>query len=171
MLTSMKNRLIAKAITRFPALAKRFVAGYQPLESEGAIPWTVLQKPLGQCRIAVVTTAGVHHRDQAPFDMKDPAGDPTYRELNAATIGSDYTITHDYYDHSDAERDLNIVLPLDRLSELAEEGLVGSLAERHFSFMGHIDAHHIPTLIHRSARDVAQKLKSDQVDLVLLTPA
>lgn len=171
MLTSMKNRVIAKVITRFPSVAKRFVEAYEPVASRGEIPWAELAKPLRACKIAVVTTAGVHHRGQAPFDMKDPDGDPGYRELDVATIRKDFTITHDYYDHADAERDLNIVLPLDRLEELLKEGILGSLSERHFGFMGHIDGRHIPTLIETSAREVAGKLLANNVDLVLLTPA
>lgn len=171
MLTSIKNRVIAKAITRFPSLAERFLAAYQPLQSEGDIPWTELKKPLSLCKVAVVTTAGIHHGEQKPFDMRDSDGDPTYRELDGTTIRSDFTITHDYYDHTDAERDLNIVLPLDRLDELAAEGLLGSISPRHFGFMGHIDGRHIPTLMEKSAPEVARKLKEDQVDLALLTPA
>ncbi len=171
MLTSCKNRLIAKLITRFPALARPFIANYQAQEAPGAIPWTVLQKPLDECQIAVVTTAGVHHRQQAPFDMQDPDGDPTYRQLDTSSIRSDFAITHDYYDHRDAERDLNIVLPLDRLDELVDEGVLGRLADRHFGFMGHITGRHMTTLVETTAPEVAARLKADRVDLVLLTPA
>jgi len=171
MFTSLKNRLIAKVITRFPALARRFTDAYQARESSGEIPWAVLNKPLSQCTLAVVTTAGVHHRDQPPFDMQDREGDPSYRELDAANIGADYLITHDYYDHRDAERDLNVVLPLERLRELVAEGVLGALAKRHFGFMGHIDGRHIPTLINRTAPEVARRLRDDGVDIVLLAPA
>jgi len=171
LLSSIKNQMIAKAITRFPSLAERFLAAYQPVRSEGVIPWSELGKPLRTCKMAVVTTAGVHHDDQQPFDMRDPDGDPSYRELDGTTIRSGFTITHDYYDHTDAERDLNIVLPLDRLDELTAEGLLGSLSVRHFGFMGHIDGRHISTLVEKSAPEVARKLQKDQVDLVLLTPA
>lgn len=166
-----KNRLIARLITRFPALAERFIAAYKPWETEGSIPWTVPVKPLADCRVAVVTTAGVHHTGQEPFDMQDPDGDPSFRILDGATIANDFRITHDYYDHSDAERDLNIVLPLERLREFVQQGLIGRLAERHYAFMGHIDGRHIPTLIHKSAARLAALLKSDEVDVVLLTPA
>ncbi|NOY13008.1 MAG: hypothetical protein GXP51_04805 [Deltaproteobacteria bacterium] len=144
---------------------------YEPWESGEPTPWTPVVRPLNKCKLAVVTTSGVHHRSQPPFDMQDSEGDPTFREIERATIGNDYQITHDYYDHSDAEKDLNIVLPLDRLHELQQEGVIGELAERHYSFMGHIDGRHIATLIASSARQVAKKLRQDGVDVVLLTPA
>jgi D-proline reductase (dithiol) PrdB len=167
----IKNRLIAKVITRYPGLAQRFITAYKPWESGETIPWTPITKPLNACKLAVVTTSGVHHGEQEPFDMQDSEGDPSFRAINAATISGDYRITHDYYDHSDAEKDLNIVLPLDRLRELQQEGIIGRLADTHYSFMGHIDGRHIPTLIGRTAKQVVEKLKQDNVDVVLLTPA
>lgn len=170
-LQRLKHRLIARLATRFPALAERLVAGYQAQASDQAIPWTRAAKPLSQCKLALVTTAGVHHRAQPPFDMQGAQGDASYRELDGATIESDFAITHDYYDHRDAERDLNLVLPLARLRELVAEGKVGRLAERHFGFMGHIDGPHIATLTQQTAPEVAARLKADGVDVVLLTPA
>lgn len=167
----IKNRLIAKVITRYPSLAQRFITAYKPWESGEAIPWTPTKKPLSDCTLAVVTTCGVHHTEQKPFDMQDSEGDPSFRAINGATIGSDYRITHDYYDHSDAEKDLNIVLPLDRLQELQQEGIIGRLASTHYSFMGHIDGRHIATLIEQTAKQVVAKLRQDEVDVVLLTPA
>ena len=166
-----KNRFLALLATRVPAVARRLVAAYRPWESRGEIPWVPARKPLARCRVAVVTTAGVHHGDQPPFDMADAAGDPSFRPLRAESIGGNYRVTHDYYDHRDVEQDLNIVLPLDRLRELAAQGIIGALAATHYSFMGHIDGRHIPTLIGTSAAEVAARLKADGVDVVLLTPA
>jgi len=165
------NRLIAKAITRFPGLAKRFVEAYEPWETEGNIPWSKPGKPLHAAKLALVTTAGIHHRNQEPFDMRDPEGDPSYRTLDGETLFSDFQITHDYYDPSDARKDPNIVLPLDRLREFVDQRILGSLADTHYGFMGHIDGRHIATLIEQSAKEVAEKLRKDEVDLVLLTPA
>lgn len=166
-----KNRLIARIITRFPSLADRFIAAYRPMESDGAVPWSNPVKSLSDCKVAIVTTSGVHHVGQPPYDMQDKEGDPSFRILDGATIAGDFRITHDYYDHSDAERDLNIIFPLERLQEFVREGIIGSLANRHYAFMGHIDGRHIPTLIHKSATKIAALLKSDEVDVVLLTPA
>ena len=171
MSSRIKNQLIAKLITRFPRLAQRFITAYEPWESGEPTPWTAVTKPLSECMVALVTTSGVHHKGQQPFDMQDSEGDPSFREIEGATIGSDYLITHDYYDHSDAEKDLNIILPIDRLRELQKESIIGDLAPRHYSFMGHIDGPHITTLIGKSARQVVEKLLQDKVDVVLLTPA
>ena len=166
-----KNRLIAIAAARSPALARKLVDGYRVRAVSGDIPWSVPRRPLHEARLALVTTAGIHHPHQPPFDMHDRQGDPSFRPLNGATLFDDFVITHDYYDHRDARRDPNIILPLDRLRELVAEEVVGSLAATHYAFMGHIDGEHIRTLQETSAPQVVQRMKEEGVDLVLLTPA
>jgi len=167
----LKNQFLARMATRFPALAQRFVDGYQPQETEGTIPWVKPAKPLRHSKLALVTTAGIHHQDQPAFDMSDSDGDPSSRALNGESLFDTFQVTHDYYDHTDARKDPNIIFPLDRLRELVDEKILGSLAQTHYSFMGHIDGRHIATLVEKSAKEIANKLKADQVDLVLLTPA
>ena len=164
-----KNRFIAKIIGFFPSVEKIFTASYKPLESKD-VPWTAVRKPLRNCKIAVVTTAGVHHKDQVPFNMKDPNGDPSFRVIDAKRPLTDLMITHDYYDHADADRDINIVFPAERLREFEREKIIGGFAERHYGFMGHILGPHISTLMNETAREVARKLKKDRIDIVLLTP-
>ena len=165
----LKNQLIAKMFTRFPYLVERWVKKSPPLKFED-IPWTPVTKLLKDCKIAIVTTAGVHLKTQKLFDMHDPYGDPTYREIPANATKEQLMITHDYYDHKDADKDINVVYPVDRLQELRQAGEIGSIAEVHFGFMGHIDGDHIDTLIKETAPEVAHKLKMQGVDAVLLTP-
>ncbi len=133
-------------------------------------PWTPFTKELSRSKVALVTTAGVHLRGQRPFDMDDKDGDPSYREIPSSVDVSELTITHDYYDHSDADRDINIVFPLERLKELAVDGVIGGLAETNYGFMGHIDGRHIDTLVNKSAFEVAEAIGSADVDVVVLTP-
>lgn len=164
-----KNKVISKLVARFPRLARRIIDAYVPEESQG-IPWTRLEKPLNRSSVALVTTAGVHRRDQPPFDMLDKDGDPSFREIKALTRAKDLMITHDYYDHGDADRDVNIVFPLERLQEFAVEGIIGEVAGSHYGFMGHITGAHVRTLTEVSAPRVAAMLKAQEVDCVLLTP-
>lgn len=167
----LTNRFYAiPAVTRW--WARRTALRMQ--EGEGmakSLPFAMLGKPLGQCRVALVTTAGVHLAHQLPFDMQNPDGDATYREIPATAAPGDLLITHNYYDHSDADRDLNVVFPLALFSELVGRGVIGSMAPRHFGFMGHIDGPLLPVLTRKSAPDVAAKLRKDGVDFAFLTPA
>ena len=164
-----KNRFIAKLLVRFPFLAQRFVDAYEPPES-GETPWTPVTKKLSESAVALVTTAGVHHRAQEPFDMKDSNGDPSFRVIDVTESFADLIITHDYYDHADADKDINIVFPVDRLNEFDQDGLIGKMADTHYGFMGHIMGPHLLTLINKTAPEVARLLKTAGVDIVLLTP-
>ena len=129
-------------------------------------PFIRPKKPLDRSRLALVTTGGVHLAGQPRFDIDDPAGDCSYREI--PTIANDLTWTHAYY-RPDEGSDLDAVFPLQTLRRLVKDGIVGGLSERHFSFMGAI---HDPTpLVESMAPQVADKLVEDQVDIVLLTPS
>ena len=127
-------------------------------------PFVKPKKSLDRSRLALVTTGGVHVPDQPRFDIDDPAGDCSYREIPATA--NDLTWTHAYY-RPDEGSDLDAVFPLETLCRLVRDGVVGELAPRHFSFMGAI--HDPAPLVESTASDVAGKLVEDQVDVVLLT--
>lgn len=125
-----------------------------------------MEKPLRRCRLALVTTGGVHLPEQECFDIDDPLGDCSYREIPAGAYA--LTWTHSYY-APDRGTDLDSVFPLWTLRGLVAEGEVGELNWRHFSFMGAI--HDPGPLVERTAPEVARKLAEDGVDVVLLTPS
>ena len=83
----------------------------------------------------------------------------------------DLAITHNYYNHEDADRDFNILLPLDRVNELAAEGVIGGVTPTHYSFMGHIDGPHVATLETEVLPALLQRIQAERPDIVLLTPA
>lgn len=168
--TRLRNRLGRELFERVPGIYAWWAHRYRFVQSQD-IPWTPLGKPLRECKLALITTGGVHLRSQPPFDMMDPDGDPTYRCFPVKVPQEELTITHDYYDHRDADRDINILLPRDRAIELAAGGELGSLHGDAFSFMGHIDKHHVRTLVEYTAPEVAQVLYRGGVDIALLTPA
>jgi hypothetical protein len=64
----------------------------------------------------LITTGGVHLKSQKPFDMKDPKGGSAFREIPAGALPENLIITHNYYDHGDADKDINIVIPIERVS-------------------------------------------------------
>ena len=170
LLLRLKNRGLAALATAFPSLGERFAAGYRAERQDDGVPWAPVTKPLAASTIALVTTAGVHHRDQPPYDMHDHDGDPSFRELDLERPLDSLMITHDYYDHADADRDLNVVLPVERLRELAAAGEIGAVARLGYGFMGHITGPHLETLKRRTAPEVAARLKKARVDAVLLAP-
>lgn len=137
--------------------------------SKLAIPWKPLNKPLTECRIALVTTAGVHLADQAPFDVNAKEGDPSYRVLPADSPLDAYQISHTHYDHAEADRDINCVFPITRMQELLEQGFIGSLGPENFGFMGFVLKSNMENL-KANARTIALRLLKQKVDAVILTP-
>lgn len=164
------TRFFAKLFTRMPVLG-RLWARIARIDRESHVPWAPMRKPLNEARACLITTAGLHLRTDPPFDMQDLNGDPTYRVIPADAGAAELMITHNYYDHSDADRDFNIVMPLDRMREMVRAGTLGRLTNNHYSFMGHIDGPHLATLHQQILPRLIVDLKKAQADLVLLTPA
>ena len=131
---------------------------------------TPLRKPLAECTVALVTTAGLSLPDQRPFDTTIKMGDRSFREF-PAEISLESLEMHQRswaFDHTGVLRDRNLALPLDRLREMRERGEIGAIAPHHYSFLGSIVG---PSrLIKESAPEVARRLTADGVDVVLLTP-
>jgi D-proline reductase (dithiol) PrdB len=165
-----KDKLIAILFEKHPVLVDQW-AKSAPIIVNTTVPWSPVTGNPAEGPVALVTTAGVHLKSQTPFDMEDPEGDPSFRVIPSTSFTTDLTITHNYYDHGDADVDVNVVFPIERLDELCAEGTVGRVAPRHFSFMGHIQGGQLTRLIGQTAPTVAAELKKDGVRAVLLTPA
>lgn len=129
-----------------------------------------LRKPLPECTVALVTTAGLSLPGQPPFDTTIKMGDSSFREIpsDAAPGLLEMHQRSWAFDHRGVLRDRNLALPLDRLRETQRRGEIGAIAPRHYSFMGSIVGP--AKLISASAPEVARRLAADGVDVVLLTP-
>jgi D-proline reductase (dithiol) PrdB len=126
-------------------------------------PW-VTGSPLSQRRVAIVSSAGLVMRGENPFRGRDA----DYRVIPADTKPEDLLISHISinFDRAGFQEDWNVVFPLDRLRELAAEGMIGSVAATHYSFMGATD----PVQMEPHARELAGRLKQDRVDAAILPP-
>lgn len=129
----------------------------------GATPF-VPGPPLRERRVAIVTTSGVHARADRPFDI----GAADYRVIPGDTPAGELIMSHVSvnFDRSGFQEDINVVFPLDRLRELKAGGLIGSVSDFHYSFMGAAPIRALES----KARELAALLKKDRVDAVLLTP-
>ncbi len=148
------EKIIGKAVELMPA---------KHYEAPEIAP---VKKELKDSRVALITTAGVHLKVDKPFDTT--GSDPTYRVVPGDAMMEDLMITHGHYDDSQAHLDINVVFPIDRLKELKEEGMIGSIAENFYTFRGYIPK--TRPLIKKSAPEVAEALVKDQVDIAILTP-
>ncbi|MEQ1773457.1 MAG: glycine/sarcosine/betaine reductase selenoprotein B family protein [Burkholderiales bacterium] len=128
-------------------------------------PW-IAGLPLKQRRVAIITTSGIHRRDDIAY--ADGAAANDYRVIPGDVEADNLVMSHlsSNYDRTGFQQDANVVFPIDRLHELAVDGVIGSVADYHYAFMG---AARLPGL-EPKARQVAALLKRDAVDAVLLTP-
>ncbi len=128
-----------------------------------ATPW-VSGPPLGRRRVAMISTAGLQRRGDRPFDT----GAADYRIIPWDVPAQDLVMSHisTNFDRSGFQQDLNVVFPLDRLADLEDEGVIGSAANFHYSFMGAT----APEKMEPAARQLAGLLKKDRVDALCLVP-
>lgn len=134
------------------------------------VPLARAKRPLGEARVALVTSAGIVTEGQPPFDMSVRGGDASFRvipgDVDVDQLGEFHRSRS--FDHAGISADRNLALPLDRLRELASDGTIGTVAARHLSFMGSITAP--GRLVRDSAPAAAQLLVDDQIDIALLVP-
>ena len=134
------------------------------------VPWTPLGRPLSQCKLGLVSTAGLSAPGQEPFDKKMKGGDPAFRAI-PATIDVQTLIENHRskaWDHAGIEQDRNVGFPIDRVRELVEAGRIGSTSSRFYSFMGSVTAP--GRMVRDSVPQVAERLLEEGVDIALLVP-
>jgi D-proline reductase (dithiol) PrdB len=132
--------------------------------SKRCIPYTPRSRELSQSMFALVSTAGVHLREQEPFNIE---GDNSWRVLPGDVQAGQLMITHDHYDHRDADEDINCVFPIDRLRELAAEGIIGGVANKHLGFMGY--SQRLREIYEQTAPEMAKLILRSNADAVLMT--
>ncbi len=148
---------------------RRMLEFFPCMESDD-VPWTPLARDLSESTVAIVTTAGLHLRDDKPFDRDHPGGESTYRVILSDSdpvniVQSHFSIG---FDRTAIYRDINITFPIDRMRELVEQGTIGSLAPNHYSFMGAL--RDCTIVAEQTGPEVARRLKDEDVNLVFLTP-
>jgi D-proline reductase (dithiol) PrdB len=132
----------------------------------GPTPWTPLRQPLSKATVGLFTTAGIHLRSQPGFSSEP---DPTWRMIPRVTPDNDLMITHEHYDHQDADRDPGIVFPLDLLRRVSGH-LIGQPAAEHFGMMGFLGMRSQWRLLHQAVRALAEQMRGSNLDVAVLTP-
>jgi D-proline reductase (dithiol) PrdB len=136
--------------------------------SRKCVPFTPFEGELGKSTIAIVTAAGVHRRDQEPFNIADELGDLGYRVFDEYVKATDLKVTHHHYDHSDADKDINVVFPIDVLRDLQTEGFIRDVARKHIGYMGY--TMQLKAMYEGTAREIANEIdKGSRADAVVLT--
>ena len=127
-------------------------------------PAFVLPKPLSDSKVAIVTSASLHHEDDDDFAPSDSG----YRVLEKDR--RDIVVGHwsPNFDASGVSADLNVVFPIDRLQELENQGVIGAVSEIHIAVAG--NQFDLSGIRLDGGPAAAALLNNHEVDVVLLTP-
>lgn len=120
--------------------------------------------PLSERKIAILSSAALYPRGGTP--LLHNSGD--YLEIPSSLPTSELLMSHVSinFDRTGWERDVNVVFPIDRLRELADDGMIGSVSDTHFTVMGATE----PTKMMESVESIAARVKRDRIDSILLSP-
>ncbi|HSG26526.1 MAG TPA: glycine/sarcosine/betaine reductase selenoprotein B family protein [Anaerolineales bacterium] len=155
-------------------VTKRMIQTWIKMETPRPIPWTPLEKPLSECRVALISTGGIAMKDDQPFDQEGERqnpwwGDPTHRIIPTIAKTEDIKVYHLHIHPQFGQADLNCLLPLDHLHALAASGEIGSVADSHYSLMGYILKPE--ELLEKTVPKIIRNLQAEAVDVVILVPA
>ena len=156
-------------LEQLSAVLRQVLLSFPCLEPDDT-PWTPPSRELKHSNLALVTSAGLHLRDDKPFAADMKGGDTSYRVIPSNAKATDILQSHTSigFDHTAIYRDLNVTFPLDRLRELTARGVVGSLAPNAYSFMGAL--RDMRRIMEETGPEVAQRLKNEGAEVVFLTP-
>jgi D-proline reductase (dithiol) PrdB len=136
--------------------------------SRKCVPFTPFDGELAKATVAIVTAGGVHLKEQEPFNVADELGDLGFRIIPPDADSSQLMVTHHHYDHADADRDINVVFPLDVLRDLQAEGFIGELARKHVGYMGY--TMQLKAMYEGTAPEIANEIdRGSRADVVVLT--
>ncbi|MBA3607783.1 MAG: hypothetical protein H0W43_04630 [Chthoniobacterales bacterium] len=133
------------------------------------VPLAKLSKPLSEARLAFISTAGVQPKGTLPFDTVHPVGDYSFRRVPSDSKAADLELHQLKYPTSGANRDLNVIFPIERLRDLVEKKFIGSLTKNFYSFIGYnMDPERLERTL---AEEIAAAVETENADVALLAPA
>ncbi len=128
-----------------------------------ATPWITVDS-LAESKIAMITTAALHRRDDPPFRFADTGYRLIPDDIDRAELVQSHISVN--FDRTHYQRDINVVLPFDRMHELADAGEIGGVSPTHYSILGATEAF----LLEPSAAEMAQRMHEEAVNAALLVP-
>ena len=147
-------------IPEMPAIGRGFISRLEKYTFDNPA-WSV-PKEASSRRVSIVSSAAISKRGDKPFSWLAN----NHRVIEKDNL--DLVMTHVAveYDRTAWQQDINTILPIARLEEMAKNNEIGSVSNEHYSFIGSSD----PIKMERSAKEVAERMKDDAVDTVFLVP-
>ena len=162
------EKWVAESLSDFRAGNMTEIVKKYPFITPDDIPWTPYRGQPSHQTFALVTSGGLYLKKSQPaFDTESIHGDTSFREIPRTVRQQDIGIAHAHYDHSLAEQDINIIFPIERFIELENEGIIGKLADTHYSF-GYVND--VVSLVTESVPELISRIKAAGIDVLFLLP-
>ncbi len=140
-----------------------------PFVENRRAPFSPARRALPMLNLALISSAGAYIDGTDPFDTSAPGGDLSFREIPAEIRADELRFASRGYDPSAVKADLNSLVPLGRLSEFENNGIIGQLNPVFWSCCGFIpDA---GRLAEEMAPRLVERIERYQVQAALLIPA
>jgi D-proline reductase (dithiol) PrdB len=129
-------------------------------------PFTPARRALPMLNLALISSAGAYIDGTTPFDTD---GDLTFREIPIEVEASDLRFAARGYDPAAVQKDINAQVPVERLLEFEQNGIIGQLNPVFWSFCGYIpDA---ARLVEELVPKLVERINRYEVQAALLVPA
>jgi D-proline reductase (dithiol) PrdB len=139
-----------------------------PLVVSEDIPWAPFEGEASEKTFALISSGGLYIKDSQPAFVTDSIhGDASFREIPKDVNYADIGIAHGHYDQRLAEQDLNTIFPLRHFIELEKKGIIGKLADTHYSFSYIND---VAALVTETIPKVLDRIRAEGVDVLFLVP-
>lgn len=135
-----------------------------PIPDTRPVPLVRSQGTLAETTVTFVTAAAAHVHGDQPFAGY---GDYSLREIPGDTPQERIVFSSGSYDHTDVNQDPNCLYPLQRLRELADDGVIGAVAGTHYAMQG--GGSEIELVAERTAADLVARLRANGSQAVVLT--
>lgn len=145
-------------------------------------PFTPTARPVAESRVALVTSSGhfVNGDDPEPLGVVDMSPEEAEARINEflraepslSTIPIDtpphqLEVRHGGYPVEAVRADHQVALPIEQLTAMAAQGIIGEVAPRAYSFVGATSQLRLRDQI---GSEWAEILRADDVDLALFVP-
>lgn len=144
------------------------ISGY-PFVKNRRAPFTPARRALPMLNLALISSAGAYIDGTPPFDTSSAAGDPSFKEIPIEVEETDLRFAARGYDAGAVQKDMNAQVPVPRLLEFEQNGIIGQLNPVFWSFFGFIpDAAMVASEL---APKLVQRVHRYEVQAALLVPA
>lgn len=141
---------------------------YPFIENTNA-PFTPMRRALPMLNLALISSAGAYIDGTESFDLESRDGDISYREIPIEVEAADMLYAARGYDPAAVLADRNAQIPIERLTEYSNNGVIGKLNEVWWSLSSWTP--NAARVARELAPRLAERLHGYEVQAALLIPA